>query len=231
MDKTRKLIARSQAGDGKALNRLVEENLPLVFSIVRRFLNRGIEYEDLVQIGSLGLVKAIKDFDLSYDVRFSTYAVPKIMGEIKQQLRKTSPVKVARSLRRLASEIISAKDQLTQKWGRAPTISELAEHLQIAAEEVVTALEAVAPVFYLQEKVAGEEERPEFQELLAVNPDQERFLLKQALQKLAAEDRRLILLRYFAEKSQVEVAKTLGISQAQVSRIEARIVRQLRFEL
>lgn len=232
MERTRQLIARSQQGDKEALNHLVEENLPLVFSIVRRFLNRGLEYEDLVQIGSLGLVRAINDFDLAYDVRFSTYAVPKIIGEIRQQLRKSSPLKVARSLKKLASEIISTKDHLTQKWGRAPTISELAQHLQIAREEVVTALEAVAPVFYLQEKVAGEDEQAlEFQELLATHPNKERFLLKQALQKLDSQDRRIILLRYFAEKSQTEVAQTLGISQAQVSRIEARIVRQLRFEL
>lgn len=232
MEETRQLILRSQGGDFEARSRLVEENLPLVYSVVHRFQNRGLEYDDLVQIGSLGLLKAIKDFNLDYQVRFSTYAVPKIMGEIKQHLRQTSPLRVARPLKKLASAALSVKDDLTQKYGRTPTVAEIAHHLEVAPEELVAALDAVAPVFYLQEKIDTAQDQPrEFQDLLATYPAQEEFLLKQALLNLEPEERRLILLRYFAERSQKEVARILGISQAQVSRMEARIVGGLRQDL
>lgn len=232
MEQTRRLIQESQQGSGEARSRLVEENLPLVHSVARRFLDRGLEYEDLVQIGSLGLLKAIKDFNLEYDVRFSTYAVPKIMGEIRQQLRQSSTLHVARSVKKLATAAIQTKDQLGQALGRSPTISEIAAHLGAEPEEVVCALEAVAPVHSLQARLAADDDQaPEYQDFIAVSGGQERLMLKHALENLDPEERRIILLRYFAEKSQSEVAEILGISQAQISRIEARIVRQLRNEL
>src|SRR5690554_5928378 len=228
----RHLISQSQQGDQAARSRLVEANLPLVHSIARRFLERGLEYEDLVQIGSLGLLKAIDDFDLSYDVRFSTYAVPKIMGEIKQHLRKASALQVGRSTKKLASDALQVKDRLAQALGRNPTISEIAAELEVEPEDVVFAFDAVSPVYSLQARIAGGgSEAPEFQEFVAIAGDHENLMLKQALESLAPDERRIILLRYFAEKSQSEVAKELGISQGQVSRIEARIIRQLRYEL
>lgn len=231
MEQTRLLIRQSQQGDSEARNQLVEENLALVRSVASRFLDRGLEFEDLVQIGSLGLLKAIQDFNFDFEVRFSTYAVPKIMGEIKQHLRHSSPLQVSRSLKKLASEAISAKDQLAQTLGRSPTISEIATHLEVEREEVVTALDAVAPVYSLQAPLQGTDDSPEFQDFIATTEDQEHFLLKQALEKLEPQEQQLILLRYFAERSQTEVAETLGISQAQISRMEARIIRQLRHEL
>ncbi|NMA61857.1 MAG: SigB/SigF/SigG family RNA polymerase sigma factor [Firmicutes bacterium] len=231
MEQTRLLIRQSQQGDSEARNQLVEENLALVRSVASRFLDRGLEFEDLVQIGSLGLLKAIRDFNFEFEVRFSTYAVPKIMGEIKQHLRHSSPLQVSRSLKKLASEAISAKDQLAQTLGRSPTISEIATHLEVEREEVVTALDAVAPVYSLQAPLQGTDDSPEFQDFIATTEDQEHFLLKQALEKLEPQEQQLILLRYFAERSQTEVAETLGISQAQISRMEARIIRQLRHEL
>lgn len=232
MERVRQLIAQSQQQDLDARSRLVEENLPLVHSIARRFLDRGLEYEDLVQIGSLGLLKAIQDFDLGYDVRFSTYAVPKIMGEIKQHLRKTSSVQIARTVKKLASEAIEAKDRLTQELGRTPTISEIASQLEVKREDVVTALEAVAPVYSLQTRIdLNDGDSPELQELISGTGQDDHFMLRQALEKLEPSERKVILLRYFAEKSQSEVAAMLGISQAQISRLEARIVRQLRHEL
>lgn len=231
MEQTRLLIRQSQQGDSEARNQLVEENLALVRSVASRFLDRGLEFEDLVQIGSLGLLKAIQDFNFDFEVRFSTYAVPKIMGEIKQHLRHSSTLQVSRSLKKLASEAISAKDQLSQTLGRSPTISEIATHLEVEREEVVTALDAVAPVYSLQAPVQGTDDSPEFLDFIATTENQEHFLLKQALEKLEPQEQQLILLRYFAEQSQTEVAETLGISQAQISRMEARIIRQLRHEL
>lgn len=231
-EKIRELIAKSQGGDEQARRQLVEENLPLVNSVARRFLDRGLEYEDLVQIGALGLIKAIRDFDLSFQVRFSTYAVPKIMGEIRQKLRQSSALSISRSVRALASQAIYTKDSLAQSLGRTPTLSEIAAKLKVPKEEVVTALEAVSPVYSLQAPLdAADGDSPEFSDFLSSTADDQHFLLKQALQKLEPLEQRIILLRYFAEKTQAEVAAELGTSQAQISRMEARIVRQLRHEL
>jgi RNA polymerase sporulation-specific sigma factor len=232
MEQIRHLIFQSQQGDTNARSQLVEANLPLVHSIARRFVDRGVDYDDLLQIGSLGLLKAINDFNLDYDVRFSTYAVPKIMGEIKQHLRKSSPLTVSRSTKKLASQALHAKDVLSQALGRNPTISEIAAHLEVEPEDVVCAFEAVAPVYSLQAPITqGDEDAPEFQDLVATSGGHESLMLKQALQNLSPDERQIILLRYFAEKSQSEVASELGMSQAQVSRKEARIIRQLRHEL
>lgn len=232
-DRTRAMIKRAQSGDMDARAALVQENLPLVASIVRRFLSRGFDYDDLFQVGALGLLKAILGFDLSYDVQFSTYAVPKIMGEIRRHMREDSQIHVSRSIRELASKAISAKDQLGQELGRSPTITELAEHLQISIEELVTALEAVSPIHSLQEVVAdGDDDTVRLESVLpAPNNEEERIALKNALESLEPAERRIILLRYFAEKSQTEVAQSLGISQAQVSRMEKRIISQLRHHI
>lgn len=229
---TKELIRLSQQGDLQARSRLIEENMALVKSIAGRFLQRGLEYEDLVQIGSIGLLKAVRDFDFAYDVRFSTYAVPKIIGEIRQQLRRTSPLRVARSLRRLASEAISAKDTLNQKLGRTPTVNEIAAYLKVPVEEVVTAFDAVQPVSSLQVAISpSDQDSPELGDFISITTDQEHLMLKQALENLEPLEKKIILLRYFAEKSQTEVAEELGTSQAQISRIESRIVRQLRHEI
>lgn len=231
MEQTRRLISRSQQGDLEARSKLVEENLPLVHNIAKRFVDRGLEYDDLLQIGSLGLIKAIQDFDLSYEVRFSTFAVPKIMGEIKQHLRKNSSLKVSRSLKKLASQAIHVKDELAQTLGRSPTISEIAAQLDTDPEEVVCALDSVAPVYSLQARLGDDEEAAELGDFIASHDNHHNFMLRQALEKLDLQERRIILLRYFAEKSQSEIARELGTSQAQISRIEARIIRQLRHDL
>lgn len=214
-----------------ARSRLVEENLPLVHSIARRFIDRGLEFEDLVQIGCVGLLKAIQDFDLDFPVKFSTFAVPKIMGEIKQQLQQSAPLKVTRSLRRLAGEALQAKDTLAQALGRSPTIAEIAAELNTSPEEVVCALEAVAPVQSLQSKLDSDDEARTLEDVLSAPDSHEHFLLRNALASLDPEERRLIILRYFAEKSQSQVAEEFGMSQAQISRMEARIIRQLRHDL
>lgn len=231
-EQVRHLIDRSQQGDLQARSELVEANLPLVHNIARRFSDRGLEHDDLLQIGSLGLLKAINDFNLEYNVQFSTYAVPKIMGEIKQHLRRTSTLQVGRSTKKLASDALQTKDLLAQSLGRNPTISEIAAHLEVNPEEVVYAFEAVSPVYSLQTRISQDDDgSPEFQDYVATSQGHESLMLKQALQALEPEERQIILLRYFAEKSQSEVARELGISQAQISRKEARIIRQLRYDL
>src|SRR5690554_4886044 len=215
MEETRRLIALSQQGDLQARSKLVEENLPLVHNIARRFVERGAEFEDLVQVGCLGLLKAILDFDLNFDVQFSTYAVPKIMGEIRQHLRSAQPMRVACSLKKLASDALRAQDCLAQSLGRRPTISEIASELNTSPEEVVCALEAVAPVYSLHSTLGSDDDSLALEDVVAVPDSHEHFMLRQALQKLEPEERRLIILRYFAEKSQSQVTEELGTSQAQ----------------
>lgn len=227
------LIRQAQTGDEQARQELIETNLRLVMSIIGRFRHRGFDMEDLFQVGSIGLVKAIDQFNLEFDVRFSTYAVPKIIGEIKRYIRESSPIRVSRSLKELASKAIQAKDELTARLGRSPTVSELAEHLEIAKEQLVTALDAVAPVQSLHQVIHEDEGTPVLlEDQIAVQDNyQPEMLLKEVIKQLDPEERRLLMLRYFAEKSQSEVAATLGISQAQVSRIEKRILQQIRKEL
>lgn len=228
----RKLLGDAQNGDEQAREQLIEGNLRLVASVSARFINRGLEKDDLFQIGCVGLVKAIDGFDLSYNVKFSTYAVPKIIGEIKRYIRESSPLHVSRSLRQLASEGIAVKDELNDQLGRPPLIKEIAEKLDVSKEELVAAFEAVSPVLSLQQVVHEKDGSPiSLEEQLAVSDEDTNLFLKDSFAKLNNDERRLMLLRYFAEKSQSEVAADLGISQAQVSRIEKRILHELRRQL
>lgn len=228
----RKLLTQAQSGHEPARQRLVECNLRLVRSIVMRFANRDAEMDDLFQIGCIGLIKAIDDFDLSFNVKFSTYAVPKIIGEVKRYLRETAPLKISRSLRELASRALAAKDHLANELGRPPLISEIASELGTAKEDLITALEAVTPMMSLQQVIVEDEgEGISLEDQIASEPDSDDIYLKDVLQSLDPDERRLLLLRYFAEKSQTEVAKVFGVSQAQISRIEKRILQQIRRQL
>jgi len=230
----RKLLKKAQSGDGDARERLVNCNLKLVFNLVQRFNNRGYELEDLFQIGCIGLMKAIDKFDLSYDVKFSTYAVPMIVGEIRRFLRDDSPVKVSRSLKETAYKIQQTRDRLTARLGRDPTISEIAQELGFCREEVVNALEAAqAPTsiyetlhqdegdpIYILDQLSGEEDGD--------SPWLERLAVKQLLSELPERDRQIILWRFFEDKTQSEVALRLGLSQVQVSRLERQALRRLK---
>lgn len=230
---TRALLARAQAGDREARDRLVEANLRLVASVAQRFVGRGIEFEDLFQIGCLGLVKAIDRFDLRYDVRFSTYAVPVIIGEIRQWLRQDRPVRVGRSLQDLAARAVRCRAQLTQRLGRTPTAAELAAALAVAKEDVVAALDAWQPVQSLDEALpAGDGEPLRRGDGITGSADGEDLVehaaLKAAMARLDEWERRLILLRFFLDLPQTEAARRLGVSQAHVSRTEQRILRAFR---
>lgn len=234
MDHTIALIQKSHEGDEEARARLVEENAGLVWCVVKRFYNRGAEPEDLFQIGNIGLLKAIDKFDFKYDVKFSTYAVPMISGEIKRFLRDDGIIKVSRSLKELSYKAYLCQEKLRDKWGREPTIAELADKLGVEQEELVMALDAGVDVESLHKPIYqkdGQEIR-----LMDKLPQQENqddkvidhMLLKQLLTSLDKEEKRLIYLRYFAERTQSQVGRELGISQVQVSRMEKKILKRLR---
>lgn len=234
MDETAVLIGRAQAGDKEAREVLIEKNLGLVHHIVRRFLGRGYDAEDLFQIGSIGLMKAIDKFDLQFEVKFSTYAVPMISGEIKRFLRDDGMVKVSRTLKENGWKIRQAADKLSQIYGREATIEEISEAVELSREEIVMAMEANVEVesiyktvyqsdgneIYLVDKIP--EKKDENEELI------NHMLLKQLMEELNENEKLLITLRYFQDKTQMEVARRLGISQVQVSRLEKKILFRMR---
>lgn len=231
---TLELIRLSQSGDKKARDTLVTENVGLVWSIVKRFTNRGHELEDLFQIGSIGLIKAIDKFDISFDVKFSTYAVPMITGEIKRFLRDDSMIKVSRSLKEIAAKVKLARDNFISNNEKEPTIQELSKITGVDAEEIIMALEASAEIeslnktiyqgdgnqIYLADKLQDKEDDTE--KLL------NHMLMEQLLASLNDSERELIKLRYFQDKTQTQVAKKLGVSQVQVSRLEKKILMKMR---
>ncbi len=236
-DENRRLLGQAAAGDRLAREQLVTDNLGLVWSIARRFDRRGYDLEDLAQIGCIGLLKAIDKFDLSFQVRFSTYAVPIITGEIKRFLRDDGMIKVSRSLKETAARARLAAEQLGSRLGRDPTLGEISQELGGGAEELAAALESGAEVGSLYQTIyQGEGSEIQLLDRLAEPSDfQEPLLdrmdLEEALAGLEEKERTLISLRYFQDKTQTQAAEALGISQVQVSRLEKKILRKLRLKL
>jgi len=234
MDRTIELIRRAREGDLNARNQAAAENLGLVWSVVRRFAGRGHDLEDLYQIGCIGLLKCIDKFELSYDVKFSTYAVPMIMGEIKRFLRDDGMVKVSRSLKETACKVYAARERLVNERGIEPTLEELASCLEIDKEDIVVAMEASSEVesiyktiyqndgnsIYLIDKLISEEDESQ----KAVN----QLALKELMAELEEKERQIIVMRYFEDKTQTEIAQIVGISQVQVSRIEKKVLLKMR---
>ena len=231
------LLSLAKKGDNDAMNKLIEINLPLVASISKKFLNRGYEYEDIFQIGSIGLVKAINNFDLNFNVKFSTYAVPMIIGEIKRFLRDDGMIKVSRNVKSLARKIHFYKEELTSKLKRSPTIDELAEYAGVEKEEIVFAIESSNTLQYLYDTIHQDDGAPVLliDKLSEKGSEDtnliEKIALKDALRSLDEKARQIIMLRYFKDKTQVQVAKMLGISQVQVSRIEKKVLLQMKKKL
>ena len=237
MEPVTALIEQAHKGDKEARDRLVENNMGLIWSIVRRFMNWGYEPEDLFQIGSIGLLKAIDKFDTGYDVKFSTYAVPMITGEIKRFLRDDGMLKVSRTIKENAVKIRGVRETMSSELNREPTIEELSRKTGISKEDVVLALDSANEVESLHKTVYQgdgsaillmdrlEENRNDQEELL------NRLLLEELLKELSDQERELITLRYFEEKTQSDIAKRLGISQVQVSRMEKRILTRLRLQM
>ncbi|MGK0467771.1 RNA polymerase sporulation sigma factor SigF [Clostridium sp.] len=231
------LIEMVKIGEPGALDRLVEMNLPLAASISKKFLNRGYEYDDIFQIGCIGLVKAIKNFDTKYNVKFSTYAVPMIIGEIKRFLRDDGIIKVSRSVKNTARKLHYDKDTLTKELGRDPTIEELSVFSGVQKEDIVYALESASNMQYLFDTIHQEDGAP----VLLIDKLSEKYeednevldkiALKEALSKLDSKSRQIIMLRYFKDNTQIQVAKMMGISQVQVSRIEKKVLKIMKEKL
>ena len=243
MDDTKELILRAHEGDKAARDRLVMENIGLVYSVSRRFAGRGYELEDINQIGTIGLIKAIDKFDDSFDVKFSTYAVPMIAGEIKRFLRDDGMLKVSRSLKENGYRIKKASDELISRKGREATVEELAAATELSVEDVVMALEANTDVesiyrtiyqndgneIYLVDKLSDSGENTLTDKFAGAQEQLlNSILLDQLLAELDDTEKKLIMLRYFRERTQTEVAAELGISQVQVSRLEKKILKKLR---
>ncbi len=231
------LIKKAKLGDKKALDELVEKNLPLVTAISKKFLNRGYEYEDIFQIGSMGLIKAINNFDASYNVQFSTYAVPMIMGEIRRFIRDDGLIKVSRSVKYTARKLHFDKEKLTKKLHREPTVEELSKFSGIDKEQIIFATEAINEPKYLYDTIHQDDGSPIYLIDKVVLKDEseidelDKIALKEALSKLDQRSRQIIILRYFKDITQVKVAKMLGISQVQVSRIEKKVLKTMKEKL
>ena len=233
LDRTKELIQRAQQGDDFAKATLIEENAGLIWSVVKRFSTRGQEVEDIFQIGTIGLLKCIEKFDFTYDVQFSTYAVPMILGEIRRFFRDNGMIKVSRSLKELYLRALRMQEQLQSSQTQEVSIAQLAQALEVPVEELIEAMEAGRSVESLSQSVYqnGEGNEITVEEQLGIEEEDlivNRIFLQDALKTLAPRERQIISLRYFSDKTQTEIAKKLGISQVQVSRIEKRVLKQLR---
>jgi len=230
-----KLIEMAKSGDKEAQALLVENNMALVWSIVRRFQNRGYESEDLFQIGCIGLIKAINKFNSSFEVKFSTYAVPMIIGEIKRFIRDDGMIKVSRSLKETSNKARIIKEIMSKELGREPSVNEMALRLNIAPEELVMAIEAGVSPESLYNSI-GEGDNSPLQLIDRIEGESgdkesdiiDKIALQQILETLKPRERQIIVLRYFKEKTQNQIANMLGISQVQVSRIEKKVLREIR---
>ncbi len=233
LEETLRLIKLAKLGDDKAKETLVTENMPLIKSIVRRYKNKLVEYEDLISLGTLGLVKAINNFDYEFGVKFSTYAVPMIAGEIKRFIRDDGAIKVSRSTKSQALEINKYIDEFRASYERTPTIDELSTKFNVEPTELVFILDSTHyPVsihaeteddgLTLEDKIADGED---------ISDTIDKLVIKEVISKLSDRDKKIIMLRYFRDKTQSEVAKELGVSQVQVSRLETKILEKMRKEL
>lgn len=230
MSRPEELIRRAQAGEKAASEELVQENTGLIWSVAKRFLGRGAEAEDLYQLGCVGFLKAVEGFDLEFGTRFSTYAVPKIAGEIRRFLRDDGAIKVSRSLKERSAAIRLMRSRLSSALGREPTVSELAEQLGLTAEEIAVAENATMEVESIHRECG--EEGFTLENILTDTESEERMLekiaLRQAITELSEREKCVISLRYFHGLTQDRVAKVLGVSQVQVSRIEKKAIGILR---
>jgi len=230
-EETIELLKNARCGDKAAKETLVVRNAALVKSIVKKFLGRGAEFEDLMQIGNLGLVKAIMNYRPEYEVRFSTYAVPMIAGEIKRFLRDDGMIKVSRSLKESAFVIFHANEKLKKELDRDPTLEEISAETGIAKEDIVMATEAVkAPVSIFEPAYDDENSKMLLIDTMSVESDEDiidNLMLKELLRKLDPKERKLLFLRFFKDKTQTEIAKILGVSQVQVSRLITKTISKL----
>ncbi len=230
------LLQSAKAGDKQAMETLISANMGLVRTIARRFIGRGAEYEDLVQIGTMGMLKAAKSFDLAFGTAFSTYAVPLIIGEIRRFLRDDGIIKVSRDIRKKGMLIMRAKEEYIATHQQEPKLSELAALCDMTAEEVVYALDAVCPVSSLQETVGSDEDGATLEQLTPADENEiekmtDKLALSEAIAKLDEQSRSIIRLRFYKDLSQQQTAEILGLTQVKISREEKKIFAFLRKEL
>ena len=234
MEHTLALIGRAHQGDKEARDTLFEENTGLIYSVARRFLGRGVEMEDLFQIGSIGLLKAVDKFDPAFEVKFSTYAIPMILGELKRFFRDDGMIKVSRSIKENQHRVYLAREKIEKELGREPSLKEIAEMLEMPPEEVAMTMDSAAEVESLYRTVYQSEGTDI--SLIDKIPEKEnaeehllnRIFLEEILGKLESSDRKLLYMRYFQDQTQTQIAEQLGVSQVQVSRMEKRILKKLR---
>lgn len=229
----RKLFVEMQNGATEAREKLVNGNLRLVLSVIQRFNNRGEYIDDLFQVGCIGLMKSIDNFDLGQNVKFSTYAVPMIIGEIRRYLRDNNPIRVSRSLRDIAYKALQAKERLISKYSKEPTAAEIAKELDLPIEDIVFALDAIQDPVSLFEPIYNDGGDPIF--IMDQISDEknkdiqwiDEIALKEAMKKLSEREKRILSMRFFHGKTQMEVADEIGISQAQVSRLEKTAIKEM----
>lgn len=230
-------IKKVQEGDKFELERLIRENNGLIWSIVKRFAGRGYDLEDLYQIGCMGFIKSIKRFDTSFDVKLSTYTVPYILGEIKRFIRDDGAIKVSRSIKELNVKIRELQKEYLLKKGKDITIEEISKILKVSKEDIAITLEANTPVESIEANILNPNNKNmSLLERISTGKDEQEILtnkivLKEIIDKLDKNDREVILLRFYKEKTQMQVAKILGISQVQVSRIEKKVLEKMRKQL
>ena len=234
-----KIIERAQNGSKEDMTKLIEDNSRLVWSIVRRFNGRGYDIEDLYQIGSIGLIKAIQRFDTSFEVRLSTYAVPYILGEIKRFIRDDGPIKISRSIKELNIKIIELQKEYLNKYGKEITLEQLAKELKTSKEDIAMALDSARPVNSIEDSQYRDNKTDKTISLidqLSSGIDEEneitnRITIKKLISELKDNEKEVILLRYYKGKTQMQVAKILGITQVQVSRIERKVLDNMKRKL
>lgn len=227
-------VRNAKLGDENAKEKLFKENSPLIKSIVGRFRNKGVEYDDLYQIASIGFLKAINNFDESFGVKFSTYTVPMIVGEIKRYMRDNGAIKVSRALKMLANKINRFIGEYQTNHSDSPSIEYIAKKFGVSTDEVVVALDSAKMPVSLFEKYDDEEDAPELINKLHDNMTEEKILNKihllDIIEELTERERKIIILRYFRDKTQAEIAESLGVSQVQVSRLENKIIDKIRLK-
>ena len=230
------LIQEAQNGDRAAMEKLISQNMGLVKTVARRFIGRGVEYEDLVQIGTMGMLKAAKSFDAGFGTVFSTYAVPLIIGEIRRFLRDDGIIKVSRDIRKKGMLIMKVKEEYIKEHQQEPKLSELASLCEMTSEEVVYALDAVSPIYSLQDTVGNDEDGATLEQMTPADENEiekmtDKLALAEAIAKLDRQSQMIIQLRFYKDLSQQQTAEILGITQVKVSREEKKIFAFLRKEL
>ena len=233
-DNQLELIRLAKIGNESAKETLFNQNSPLIKSIIRKFVGKGIEYDDLYQIACIGFLKAINNFDYSFGVKFSTYSVPMIIGEIKRYMRDNGAIKVSRTLKILANKINRFIDKYQTETGNSPQIEYIAEQFNVTPDDVVVAIDSTKMPLSIYDKFEDDEEGQTLLEKIAVDDSEEKMIdkiqLNKAILDLNERDKKIVVLRYFCDKTQTEIAEELGVSQVQVSRLENKIIQKIRNE-